>query len=181
MFYTRLRDKCIDPDIKEMWIRDMIHQNAELGKLFKPESIHILDHDIEWDQGYPCEKKFPEFKNKFWRFFNSDTHMTTGFFKFGDLESGATMTLRVIDWLIQFKTMPTHGQFRYQVGEPYYYYDVRAEVNHNGEYKEIVLVDENVELKNKRPFLILIWGRINSLINLHPFTFMYILSTRVSI
>ena len=53
--------------------------------------------------------------------------------------------------------MPTHGQFRYQVGEPYYYYDVRAEVNHNGEYKEIVLVDENVELKNKRPFLILIW------------------------
>ena len=61
--------------------------------------------------------------------------------------------------------MPTHGQFRYQVGEPYYYYDVRAEVNHNGEYKEIVLVDENVELKNKRPFLILIWGRMNSFFN----------------
>ena len=97
MAYTRLRDKCIDPDIKEMWIRDMVHQNAELGKLFKPESIHILDHDIEWDAGYPCEKKFPEFKNTFWRFFNSDTHMTTGFFKFGDLESGATMTLKVIN------------------------------------------------------------------------------------
>jgi hypothetical protein len=95
MFYTRLRDKCIDPDIKEMWLRDFIHQNAELSKLFKPESIHVLDNDIEWDAGYPCEKKFPEFKNKFWRFFNSDTHMTTGFFKFGDLESGATMTLRV--------------------------------------------------------------------------------------
>jgi hypothetical protein len=96
IFYTRLRDKCIDPDIKEMWLRDFVHQNPELGKLFKPESIHVLDHDIEWDQGYPCEKKFPEFKNQFWRFFNSDTHMTTGFFKFGDLESGATMTLRVI-------------------------------------------------------------------------------------
>ena len=27
MFYTRLRDKCVDPDIKEMWLRDMIHQN----------------------------------------------------------------------------------------------------------------------------------------------------------
>ena len=52
--------------------------------------------------------------------------------------------------------MPTHGQFRYQVGEPFYYYDVRAEVSHNGEFKEIVLVDENVELKTKRPFLILI-------------------------
>ena len=99
MFYTRMRDKCIDPDIKEMWLRDFVHQNPELSKLFKPESIHVLDHDIEWDQGYPCEKKFPEFKNKFWRFFNSDTHMTTGFFKFGDLESGATMTLRVILYL----------------------------------------------------------------------------------
>ena len=96
IFYTRLRDKCIDPDIKEMWLRDFVHQNPELSKLFKPESIHVLDHDIEWDQGYPCEKKFPEFKYKFWRFFNSDTHMTTGFFKFGDLDSGATMTLRVI-------------------------------------------------------------------------------------
>lgn len=56
--------------------------------------------------------------------------------------------------------MPTHGQFRYQVGEPFFYYDVRAEVNHNGEFKEIVLVDENVELKTKRPFLILIWDLV---------------------
>ena len=53
--------------------------------------------------------------------------------------------------------MPTHGQFRYQVGEPFYYYDVRAEVNHNGQFKEIVLVDEAVELKKKRPFLMLFW------------------------
>jgi hypothetical protein len=78
-----------------MWLRDMIHQNEELGKLFKPESIHVMDYDLEWDQGYPCETKFPEFKNKFWRFFNSDTHMCTGSFKFGDLESGATMNLKV--------------------------------------------------------------------------------------
>ncbi len=71
--------------------------------------------------------------------------MCTGFFKFGDLESGATMTLKVIlFYKFQFKTMPTHGQFRYQVGQPYYYYDVRAEVTHNGEFKEVVLVDENV-------------------------------------
>ena len=32
--------------------------------------------------------------------------MTTGFFKFGDVESGATMTL-------DFKTMPVPGKFRY--------------------------------------------------------------------
>jgi hypothetical protein len=50
---------------------------------------------MEYDTGFPCEKKFPEFKNKFFRFFNNDTHMCTGFFKFGDLESGATMTLHV--------------------------------------------------------------------------------------
>ncbi len=50
---------------------------------------------MEYDQGFPCEKKFPEFKNGFFRFFNNDTHMTSGFFKFGDLESGATMTLHV--------------------------------------------------------------------------------------
>ena len=51
--------------------------------------------------------------------------------------------------------MPVHGQWRYQVGEPYYFYDIRAEVVHNGSYKEIVLVDENEVLKKKRPFLII--------------------------
>jgi len=30
------------------------------------------------------------------------------------------------------------------VGEPFYFYDLRAEVVHNGQFKEIVLVDENV-------------------------------------
>jgi len=32
--------------------------------------------------------------------------MTTGHFKFGDVESGATM-------LLKFKTMPSPGKFRY--------------------------------------------------------------------
>ena len=32
--------------------------------------------------------------------------MCTGFFKFGDVESGATMNLK-------FKTMPVPGKFRY--------------------------------------------------------------------
>lgn len=52
--------------------------------------------------------------------------------------------------------MPAHGQLRYQVGEPYYFYDVRAEVVHNGQFKEIVVVDEAVELAKKRPFLMII-------------------------
>lgn len=52
--------------------------------------------------------------------------------------------------------MPVSGQSRYQVGEPFYIYDLRAEVTHKGQFKEIVLIDENVELKKKRPFLFLI-------------------------
>ena len=44
-----------------------------------------MDHDMEYDEGFPCENKFPEFKNKFFRFFNNDSHMASGFFKFGDL------------------------------------------------------------------------------------------------
>lgn len=95
LFWTRVRDRTLDPEINEVHLRDIIHHNAELGALFKPETIHLLDYDLEYDTGLPCEKKFPEFKNGFFRFFNNDTHMTTGFFKFGDLESGATMTLHV--------------------------------------------------------------------------------------
>lgn len=75
--------------------------------------------------------------------------MCTGHFKMGDVESGATMNLK-------FKTMPVPGKFRFQVGEPYYFYDLRAEITHNGVYKEVVLVDEKEVLKRVRPFLFLI-------------------------
>ena len=75
--------------------------------------------------------------------------MCTGHFKFGDVESGATMTLAI-------KTMPAHGPFRYQVGEPFYFYDLRAHIHHNGVYKEVVLVDKAEVLKTQRPFLFLI-------------------------
>ena len=71
-------------------------EHPEIGALFKPETIHILDYDLEYDEGYPDEAKFPEFNNSVFRFFNSDTSMCTGFFKFGDLESGATMNLKVL-------------------------------------------------------------------------------------
>ena len=53
--------------------------------------------------------------------------------------------------------MPASGRFRFEVGEPFYYYDVRAEVTFRGTVKEIVIVDENEELKKHRPFLYLSW------------------------
>lgn len=78
--------------------------------------------------------------------------MCTGYFKFGDLESGATMNLKI-------KTMPVPGKFRYQVGEPYYFYDLRADITHKGIYKEVVLVDEKESLQKIRPFLYLVWSK----------------------
>lgn len=52
--------------------------------------------------------------------------------------------------------MPVAGKYRYEVGEPFYFYDLRAKINHHGVYKEVVLVDENESLKKVRPFLFLI-------------------------
>lgn len=85
LFYTRMRDRCQDPAIQEIYLRDMIHQNPEIGALFKPETTHLLDYELEYDEGLPDETKFPEFNNKLWKFFNSDGMFCTGCFKFGDL------------------------------------------------------------------------------------------------
>ena len=52
--------------------------------------------------------------------------------------------------------MPIPGPFRYQVGEPFYFYDLRAEITHDGTFKEVVIVDEKETLKQKRPFLFLL-------------------------
>ncbi|CAD8155856.1 unnamed protein product [Paramecium pentaurelia] len=149
MLYVRARDKCGDPDFKETYLRDMLYKNNEINALFKDETLHVLDYDCEYDRGYPCPEKFPEFKNKFWQFFNTDTSMTTGYFKMADVETGAVMNLK-------FKTMPVPGKYRYQIGEPFYFYDLRAEITHNGQHKEVVLVDEKVALQKIRPFLLII-------------------------
>merc|ERR1712048_1000759 len=144
--YVRIRDKTIDPDIKETYLREMIHTNEEISQHFSEDTIHVLDYDLEWEKGFPCAEKFPEFNNKMFRFFNTDTSMCKGHFVFGDVESGATMRLDI-------KTMPIAGHNRYQVGEPYFFYDVRAHINNNGVFSEVVLVDENESLKRHRPYL----------------------------
>eukprot|EP01017_Pseudomicrothorax_dubius_P044573 TRINITY_DN754_c0_g2_i1.p1 TRINITY_DN754_c0_g2~~TRINITY_DN754_c0_g2_i1.p1 ORF type:complete len:303 (+),score=71.86 TRINITY_DN754_c0_g2_i1:151-1059(+) len=149
VLYTRIRDKTLDPDFKETFLRDMLYKNEKITKYFKEETIHVLDYEFEYDKGYPDAEKFPEYNNKVWRFMNTDTGMCSGHMKFGDVESGATMTL----WI---KTMPVPGRFRYQVGEPFFFYSLRAEIQHDGVLEEVVLVDENEVLKRTRPFLFLI-------------------------
>jgi hypothetical protein len=42
------------------------------------------------------------------------------------------------------------------VGEPFYFYDLRAEISHQGVLKEVVLIDEEEVLKKIRPFLFII-------------------------
>jgi hypothetical protein len=63
-----------------------------------------LDYDLEYDSGIPDDAKFPEYRSKLWRFFNTDAAFTTGFFRFGDVESGAVMTLKV--YLLVFSSKP---------------------------------------------------------------------------
>jgi len=84
----------------------MLYKNEEITKHFSEETMHILDYDCEFDKGMPCAEKFPEFKNRVFKFFNNDTSMASGMFKMGDVESNATMSLK-------YKTMPIPGKYRY--------------------------------------------------------------------
>ena len=42
----------------------MIWKNQEISKFFTEETVHILDYDCEYDRGFKCPEKFPEFQNK---------------------------------------------------------------------------------------------------------------------
>jgi hypothetical protein len=127
----------------------MIYTHPEISKYFKDATIHVLDYNFEFDKGFPDEAEFPEFKNNLFRLFNTDTSMCSGHFTFGDVESGATMRLDI-------KTMPVAGKHRFQVGEPYFFYDVVAHINVDGDYKEVVVVDRAESLKKYRPFLFMV-------------------------
>ena len=75
--------------------------------------------------------------------------MCKGHFVFGDVESRATMK-------IEFYTMPVRGDFKYQISDAYYMFDVVANVNVNGVHEKVVLVDRVETLKKIRPFLFLL-------------------------
>lgn len=147
ILYTRVRDRTEDPIPEETFVREMLHSNEKLGKLFKVESTQILDYECDYDQGFLDFKEFPEFDNSLFKFFACDGSTTKGNYTFGDVESNAVVKL-------SFKTMPVRGENRYMVGEPFFFYEVNAELNCNGVCEEFDIVNKEETLKKYRPFLL---------------------------
>lgn len=145
--WIRWRDRSADPEIEETFLRAIIDDNERIQELFSVETMHVMDFECEY-QPFPDDLEFPEFNNKFFRFFNTDSNMTKGHFVFGDLESNATMR-------VTFETMPVVGKARLSLGEPFYFFDVKAEITVNGVMENLVLVDRAESLKKYRPFLMM--------------------------
>lgn len=141
---ARIRDKGAEPTVDEIAILDKVFANEKLSELFAPNSYHIIDFDQEWDEGIN-NPYLPEYKTNTARFFNVDTNSTTGMYKLGDVESGATMSLK-------FKTMP-YSNNKYNFSEPFLVYDLYAEVSHNGSVFTEALVKAEETLKTKRAFV----------------------------
>lgn len=142
---ARIRDKGAEPTIDEVWVLDQVFKNEKLNKLFSPQTYHVIDYDQEWEEGLN-NPYFPEYRTPVAKFFNVDMNTTTGRFKFGDVESGAMMTLH-------FKTMP-YSNNKYNFTEPFMVYDMWAEVSHNGEYFTEHIVKAEDHLKTKRIFVV---------------------------
>lgn len=143
---TRIRDKGVEPTIDEVHVLDTVFANEKLRALFTPETYHILDYDQEFEPD-TSNPLFPEYRTSLAKFFNVDSNTTVGKYKFGDVESGATMTLH-------FKTMPFSNN-KYNFSEPFMIYDMWAEVSHNGEVFTEHLVKAEETLKTKKIFVVL--------------------------
>lgn len=57
---------------------------------------------------------------------------------------------------ISFETMPIRGDFRYQMSDAYFMFDVVADVNRDGVHEKVVIVDRKQTLKDVRPFLLML-------------------------
>lgn len=139
--WTRIRDKGMEPTIDEVWFLDTIFGNEKIASLFSPKTYHVIDYDQEWEAGLD-NPYFPEYRTQVAKFFNADMSTTTGSYKIGDVESGATMT-------VHFKTMP-YSNNKYNFTEPFMVYDMWAEISHNGEYhvEHIIKAEEHLKTKN---------------------------------
>lgn len=141
---TRIRDRGVEPTLDEVWLFDTLLANEKVASLFSSKTWHVMDYNQEWDKGLD-NPYFPEYKTTTARFFNTDCNTTSGFYKFGDVESGATMTLN-------FKTMP-YANNKYNLSEPYYVYDMYADIAHNGQVHRESLIKAEKVLKTKRIFV----------------------------
>ena len=99
---------------------------------------------MNWEKGTE-NPYFPEYRTNGAKFFNVDCNTTTGFYKFGDVESGAMMTLH-------FKTMPFASN-RYCLTEPFFIYDLWAEIVKDGEIEKVCIIKAEEILKTKRIFV----------------------------
>jgi len=142
---ARIRDKGNEPSMDEVWVLDTVFANEKLKQLFTPTTYHIIDFDQEWEAGLE-NPYFPEYRTSTSKFFNVDMNTTTGRYKFGDVESGAMMTLH-------FKTMPFSNN-KYHFTEPFMVYDMYAEVVHNGEVFTETIVKAEEHLKSKRIYTV---------------------------
>jgi uncharacterized protein YqcC (DUF446 family) len=125
-------------------VLDTIFQHEKLKTLFTPQTYHVIDYNQEWDKGTD-NPYFPEYNTTTAKFFNTDCNTTTGFYKFGDVESGATMTLH-------FRTMPFANN-KFNFTEPFFIYDLWAEINHEGKFSVERIVKPEEILKTKRIFV----------------------------
>lgn len=50
--------------LNDSYLRDMLYNNAEITKYFSDATMHVLDYDFEYIQGYMDPEKFPEYSNK---------------------------------------------------------------------------------------------------------------------
>lgn len=141
---ARIRDKGAEPTIDEINVLDTVFAHEGLNKLFTPTTYHVIDYDQEWDSGRE-NPLFPEFDTTTAKFFNADTNTTTGMYKFGDVESGATMTL-------DFRTMP-YANNKYSFTEPFLIYDLQAHVSHNGKVWTEHIIRAEDTLKTKAVFV----------------------------
>ena len=128
----------------EVFILDTIFKHDKLKQLFTPETYHVIDYDQEFDKGTD-NPFFPEYNTTISRFFNTDCNTTTGFYKFGDVETGAMMTLN-------FKTMPFANN-KFNFSEPFFIYDMTAVVTHNGEVQTIGVINADEVLRTKKIFV----------------------------
>ena len=142
---SRIRDKGAEPTLDEVWLLDTIFANDKLRGLFGAETYHVIDYFQEFDEGLD-NPYFPEYKTTLARFFNVDPNTTTGYYKIGDVESGAVMTLN-------FKTMP-YANNKYNFTEPYMVYDMWAGITYKGRYWEERLIKAEEVLRTKRIFVI---------------------------